>query len=351
MIDDLVLDPRTGDLYGTNRSHRVTRVTTAGTEEAFALGFQYVTGVAITAQGNVYATDTVAGTLTKIDTEGTRTVFASGFLNPVGIIAHPTEEILYTVTTSEPGELFEIQGDGTVRRVATNLPRGANDLVRTENGTFYTAHFGNEGRFLYRIDPDGSVHHFFDMPLERSIGFGYIAYHDGYIYYSDMMAHAVHRVNLAGQTERVAGTTGGFADGPAETAQLWAPVGIALSPTGDTLYVSSFDRDQIRRITGLTTASTSTGTSPLPITASLEANYPNPFRESTRLRYALAQPSPARVTVFDALGRKRAAWSFAVQSAGTYDISVNTAGWAPGVYYYRLQTDTFAQTRPMLLVR
>lgn len=350
MIDDLAFDPSTGDLYGSNRSHRVTRMNMLGAEEAFALGFQLVTGVAVTAQGNVYASDTVTGIITKVDTEGTRSNFASGFVNPVGLLAHPTEEVLYVVTASEPGEVFELQQNGTVRKLATNLPRGANDLIRTEDGTIYTAHY-NTGNFIYRINTDGSVEHFIDMPISRSIGIGYMAYHNGFIYFSDMMSHAIHKTDLLGNVSLVAGTTGGTQDGPVATAQLWAPVGLTISTTGDTLYVSSYDRDEIRRITGLTSTSTSIAASPLPITLTLDANYPNPFWATTRLSYTLAQPSPTRITIFDAAGREQTAWHYALQPAGSHEITVDTKGWASGVYYYRLQTDSAQQTRSMLLVK
>lgn len=328
-----------------------------------AVGFQMVTGIAVSASGTVYASDTVAGTIVKIKDEGpqvdqeglqtTQEVLAEGFLNPVGLATHPTEEIVYTVTTSEPGEIFEIQSDGQTRRRATGLPRGATGLVRTEDGGFYVAHFGGNETFITRVEPDGRFQHFIDLPIERTIGFGYIAYHASYLYYTDMGDHAVHRIHVETHTiTRVVGTgEWGIREGPLTTAQIGLPVGIALSPSGDSLYVSSYDQSRIALAHGLNTTATAVEAETLPQDIRIEPNYPNPFRDVTQLRYTLPNPTALQITVFDALGRQWESRDAGVQPEGTHVLSLTTRQWPAGLYFIHLQTSTAHVSRPMLLVR
>lgn len=70
----------------------------------------------------------------------------------------------------------------------------------------------------------------------------------------------------------------------------------------------------------------------------LHAAYPNPASTQTRLSYTLAEPSAVRLEVYDSLGRLVKALVDTYHSAGTAQVVVETANWAPGVYHYRLHT-------------
>ncbi|HQU72255.1 MAG TPA: FlgD immunoglobulin-like domain containing protein [Calditrichia bacterium] len=104
----------------------------------------------------------------------------------------------------------------------------------------------------------------------------------------------------------------------------------------------------------------------LPAEFSLAPNYPNPFNPETHIRYQLPQTAGIRLTIFNALGQQVRILAEGVQAAG-----VKTVRWdgqdgsgrpvASGVYFYRLEIETFdamvtpgarfSQTRKMLLVR
>ena len=95
---------------------------------------------------------------------------------------------------------------------------------------------------------------------------------------------------------------------------------------------------------------------PVPRTARLHQNYPNPFNPGTVIGYSLSVSSDMLLEVFDLSGRKvrtlingsRNSGSGQVQWDGTSDTGLRVAS---GIYFYRLATEDFIQTRKMLLTR
>jgi hypothetical protein len=86
-------------------------------------------------------------------------------------------------------------------------------------------------------------------------------------------------------------------------------------------------------------------------TYKLEQNYPNPFNPSTRIVYQVAAATNVNLEVFDMLGRKVATLVNERKDAGEYSVNFNASGLSSGVYFYRLQTDKFTQTKKLMLVK
>ena len=87
---------------------------------------------------------------------------------------------------------------------------------------------------------------------------------------------------------------------------------------------------------------------------SLEQNYPNPFNPSTSIDYTLAAGSRVSIVVYNILGEKVTTLEQAYKPAGAYSIQWdgNNSNGNPvpsGVYLYLLRTDTFSETRKMIL--
>lgn len=69
----------------------------------------------------------------------------------------------------------------------------------------------------------------------------------------------------------------------------------------------------------------------------LAGNYPNPFRQSTTIRYSLPAASTVDLQIFDLQGRIVAQRSLGLQAAGTREIPVTGLAQRSGVYLYRLR--------------
>ena len=90
--------------------------------------------------------------------------------------------------------------------------------------------------------------------------------------------------------------------------------------------------------------------SDLPVSFSLDQNYPNPFNPTTIIRYALPARSYVELSVFNALGQQVAALVNDTRDAGYHEVRFDGGSLASGVYFYRLKTGDFIQTRKMLLL-
>ena len=87
----------------------------------------------------------------------------------------------------------------------------------------------------------------------------------------------------------------------------------------------------------------------------LSQNYPNPFNPSTSLEYKIAEPGFVSIKVFDALGREVATLVNEFMQPGNYKTNFNASSVnsriTSGVYFYRLETPSFTQTKKMVLLK
>jgi hypothetical protein len=92
-------------------------------------------------------------------------------------------------------------------------------------------------------------------------------------------------------------------------------------------------------------------TNDMPTRFSLEQNYPNPFNPSTIFSFTLPSKSFVSLKVFDFIGREVISLVSEEMSAGTYSRQWNAANMSSGIYYYRLQTNSFTETKKLVLLK
>ncbi|MFQ5636516.1 MAG: LamG-like jellyroll fold domain-containing protein, partial [bacterium] len=83
----------------------------------------------------------------------------------------------------------------------------------------------------------------------------------------------------------------------------------------------------------------------------LQQNYPNPFNPATTISYSLPKDSHVKLTVFDVLGREVEVLVNQRQPAGQYKLNFEASRFPSGLYFYRIDTGTFRETRRMLLLK
>lgn len=83
----------------------------------------------------------------------------------------------------------------------------------------------------------------------------------------------------------------------------------------------------------------------------LSQNYPNPFNPTTVINYQLPASSHVTLKVYDLMGREVATIINEYLPAGEHQTSFDATHLVSGVYFYRLQTEDFIQTRQMMLVK
>jgi len=83
----------------------------------------------------------------------------------------------------------------------------------------------------------------------------------------------------------------------------------------------------------------------------LGQNYPNPFNPITHIRFNIPETGNTKLTVFNIMGEAVANLVDGVVSAGAHTVSWNAANMPTGVYFYRMESGNFTQTRKLLLVK
>ncbi|MEO8445851.1 MAG: M12 family metallo-peptidase [bacterium] len=83
----------------------------------------------------------------------------------------------------------------------------------------------------------------------------------------------------------------------------------------------------------------------------LENNYPNPFNPSTVIKFDVAKLQNVEITIYDMLGKEIENLVSERMQPGKYSVSFNAANYSSGVYYYKMETQDFIQTKKMLLIK
>jgi len=113
-----------------------------------------------------------------------------------------------------------------------------------------------------------------------------------------------------------------------------------LSIQGSSLYIYNLDY------------ATGTGDdSKLPHRAFLRHNYPNPFNSATTIEYGLPEAGQVRIDIYDLLGRKVETLVDEEMRAGRHRVVWDASGYSSGVYFYRIETGDFVDTKRMVYLK
>lgn len=103
-------------------------------------------------------------------------------------------------------------------------------------------------------------------------------------------------------------------------------------------------------------STSSAGENDLPTTYSLSANYPNPFNPETKIEFAVPKNDIVTIAVYNLLGEKIKTLTSKIFTPGYYSVywsgkdeaGINVSS---GIYFYRLISGDFIQSRKMILMK
>jgi hypothetical protein len=106
--------------------------------------------------------------------------------------------------------------------------------------------------------------------------------------------------------------------------------------------------------------------SEIPEHFSLSQNYPNPFNPITKIKFDIPTPlNPpfnqrgdersgggfVRLTIYDVLGQEVTTLLNEQLQPGSYSVDWDASNYPSGVYFYKLETEIYSQTKKMVLIK
>lgn len=88
-----------------------------------------------------------------------------------------------------------------------------------------------------------------------------------------------------------------------------------------------------------------------PLQFELKQNYPNPFNPSTTIDYSISKSEVVKLTVYNLLGQKVKVILDEYQNAGSYSVKFNAEGLVSGIYFYRLTSGNYSESRKLILLK
>jgi len=83
----------------------------------------------------------------------------------------------------------------------------------------------------------------------------------------------------------------------------------------------------------------------------LSQNFPNPFNPATTIRYSIPIQSRVTIKVFDILGKEINTLIDEEKEQGVYTVRFDTSNLSSGIYFYKLQSGSFVETKKMILMK
>ena len=333
-FDDCLTLDGDGNIYASRYvGTTITKITPAGMTSIFASGLSTPNGTAFGPDGYLYVPNNVnAGRIDRISPGGVVDTFITSIQYPTTVYFESDTSML--ICSYQLNRIYRanISGSYSILYTGSGM-NGPVDMDRDTDGNLLVANF-TDGK-IFRVDSAGTFNQIADLP--GTLGFMVVA--NGYIYTTALQVNKIFRTSMNGDTVTFAGTGGaGQVNGPVSSATFSGPNGIAVTTTGDTLYVSDFNTRSLRMITGVTSGIININSS-APEGFDLKQNYPNPFNPSTKIEFSIPQKGFTSLKVFDSLGKEIETLVSETLSSGTYATTFNGSSLSSGVYFVRLQSN------------
>lgn len=91
--------------------------------------------------------------------------------------------------------------------------------------------------------------------------------------------------------------------------------------------------------------------SEIPKSFTLYQNYPNPFNPITKIKFDIPKSTFTTIKVYDALGKEISVLANQNITNGSYFINWDASSYSSGIYFYKLITENFTDSKKMILIK
>ena len=350
--DGMIVTPD-GDILvsGGYNKNTISKITPLGVVTTFIGGLPGPVGMGFDSFGNLYVSNYTGNSISKITPGGVVTEFASNLDGPAGLIVSDNDEIfvtLYGDNFSGTGSTvlkFDLQGNVQIYASGSGL-LDVIGITMDENSNLYVTNF--IGGNVFKINTDQEIS---NISTISGANINQIVYTNNYVYLPSPNLRKIFRVNINdGMVEHFAGSGDSSTnDGPLLEAGFNLPNSCAINASGDTMYI-------LDKNVGLIRALDLSGTlglndiQELTIGYSLEQNFPNPFNETTNIRFTLPKEEKVTLEVYSIQGVLMEQLLFnKTMSLGDHIVQLNLANCSRGLYLYKLTAGKFSKTKKMIV--
>lgn len=86
-------------------------------------------------------------------------------------------------------------------------------------------------------------------------------------------------------------------------------------------------------------------------TYQLHQNYPNPFNPTTKIKFSVPESEVVQIKVYDVLGKEMQTLLNEYKQSGSYEVEFDASNLPSGVYFYRMISGSYLETKKMILLR
>ncbi len=145
--------------------------------------------------------------------------------------------------------------------------------------------------------------------------------------------------------------------------QSFGPIGSSTGPHGGLFNISALNENNIwiagdngSIISPVSPIGIQIISTEVPKVFLLSQNYPNPFNPKTKIKFAVpsnvkGQTSNVKLIIYDLLGREVSTPVNEELKPGTYEADWDGSNYSSGVYFYKIITEGFVETKKMVLMK
>lgn len=89
----------------------------------------------------------------------------------------------------------------------------------------------------------------------------------------------------------------------------------------------------------------------IPYNYILKQNYPNPFNSHTVIEFSVPENSSVKIIIYDISGRKVEILTNQIYPPGKFSLKFKMNNYPSGIYFYRMITDEFQDTKTLVLLK
>ena len=88
-----------------------------------------------------------------------------------------------------------------------------------------------------------------------------------------------------------------------------------------------------------------------PSAYALEQNFPNPFNPTTTINFSIPVEGFVAIDVYNSIGQKVASLVNETKTAGSYTVGFDATNLTSGIYFYKISSGSFSETKKMILLK